>query len=182
MPATSDETWDAIAAAAYPVTLDSEARDALDQCLRDYRGLQRDPRRILTMRDLWRKQAQHLKAAGEVASEISKLSRSFIDCDSIREMQERAEAIADGLAMAARVRQGKQDPAREWLYWRLFGIWTSVGGELVCSTPPKGGKPYGPLISFVATVFERALHEQVSPHTIRNAIKRERQRRGLGSI
>ena len=188
VPFLSDETWDAIVAAAYPMTPDAEARAALDQCLHDHAGLQRDPQSIRAARDFWRELADLAERLGDMLLEaklrtpwtIADPDRPQRELRAVRDVQRNAEAHAEGLAIAARVRERRADPAREWLYWRLFGIWsTHFGGELVCSIPPTGGAPYGHLIRFMQAVLEHALDERASPHTIRNAIRREQQRRGV---
>ena len=94
----------------------------------------------------------------------------------------------EGYSILVKTYAGRQDPAREWLYWRLMGIWTDTFRGELGSSKARGRPPYGPLIRFLSTVVGFALEiagELASDlggnpppaDTLRDGIDREKQRR-----
>jgi hypothetical protein len=185
-PAFSDEVWREIVKAAAPMTPDDQAPAAMDECIHAYFGLQVDPERLRQSRDRWRKVAKLARELGHELYEVKRRTpwtvpdsdRPQRDLRAVRSVQYHAESQVEGFEMRLHARQGRRDPSRGWLWGRLFGIWTDhFGGRLTVTVPPGGGALTGALVRFFAVVFDRVLDETVSPHTIRDGIRRERKRR-----
>jgi hypothetical protein len=71
-------------------------------------------------------------------------------------------------------RKGRRDPVRDFLYWRLFQIWTDAfRGKVGASTTATGG----PLVRFIRAAAA-LVGETPSVPAVRAIIKTERRRRG----
>ena len=81
------------------------------------------------------------------------------------------------MILLVRAHQGQRDPAREWLWRRLLAIWTDHFGGKLSVTKPRHSPPKGPLVRFIAAVFERVLDEKISPYTVQGVVDREVERR-----
>jgi hypothetical protein len=185
-PVLIDARWEAIQAAAAPHVGSDQARADIDEALYAYSGLLRDPEQLAVERERWRRIA---KLARALAAELFAVKRQtpwrdddpdrpMRDLKAARVIEYRAENYAEGLDMMVRSRQGRQDPARAWLYWRLFQIWSECfGGVLAVTVPPDGGPPSGPLVRFVLAVTADVLDPPATPYAIRSAVRRERPRR-----
>ena len=181
-PILTEDHWQAILKAAAPlsVAVDTDrARRELEGCLRDYAGLRRSPEDLKAARKEWR---QIDKLLADLAARYHRLKRQR-DLLALEPLQKWAKAVVEAYDMRLRARQGRRDPARDWLIERLFDIWTDCfGAKLAVTTPPSGGQPRGPLIRFihaVLTPLTPALweHDLPSPGTIRKLVRQERRRR-----
>jgi hypothetical protein len=187
-PAISDEHWQRIVDAAAPYVADDKARLELDQCLHEYSHLPIDPVRLEHERG-------QVHQIAELAASLARLlfrrkriepwsdhdpDRPARHLREVTDIRYRYEILATGYAIMARAREGRQNPEREWLYWRLFGIWTKhFGGRLGISYK---SRPRGPLIRFVLVVTEDLLDPPPSGFEVRNAVNRERRRRRDDSL
>jgi hypothetical protein len=181
-PAFPDEVWQAIVDAAAPRTPDDQAHAALNDCIIDYFGLRKDRKTLHRGHDLWSETARLTGELGRKLWEIKRWTaydseRLRRDMRTVISLQFHAEAQTEGLDVLLRARQGRRDPAREWLWWRLLAIWTDHFGGKVSVTKPRHGVPNGPLVRFITTVFERVLDEKISPHTLQDVVRRESERR-----
>jgi hypothetical protein len=94
-------------------------------------------------------------------------------------VKQKAELHVEGFTILARAIQGKRDPVRDWLYWRLLAIWTDcLGGELTISVPKYGGQPCGPLVRFLIAAVTVVSGKAPNAYTVRTIVRRERARRG----
>src|SRR5262249_31943200 len=90
----------------------------------------------------------------------------------------RARSWLEGLDMLVGGHAGRRDVAKEWLYWRVLGIWTDcLGGKLVTSNA-RGRAPYGPLVRVFRAIVKALLGNKApGPHAIRSIVKQEKRRR-----
>jgi len=181
-PILTEDHWQAILKAVAPlsaaVDIDRARRD-LEDCLRDYAGLRRSPKDLKAARKEWR---QIDKQLANLAARYHRLKRQR-DLLALEPLQKWAKAVIEAYDMRLRARQARRDPAREWLFGRLFEIWTnSFGGKLAVTTPPGGGPPRGPLVRFVLAVLTPLTptlweHDLPTPHAIRKLARQEQRRR-----
>ena len=178
----TEDHWQAILEAAAPLSAAADidrARRELEDCLRDYAGLRREPENLKAARKEWR---QIDKLVADLAARYHRLKRQQ-DLLALEPLQKWAKAVVEAYDMRVRARQARRDPARDWLVERLFAIWTDCfGGKLAVTTPPGGGQPRGPLVRFILallTPLTPALweHDLPSPGTIRKLARQERRRR-----
>jgi hypothetical protein len=169
--ALTEARWQAIVKAAAPQVPDEHARSALRQCIKDYFGLQRDPAQLRRARDLWRGRAKKV--------------RDLIDGhppwtgDGLKAIEEAmfyASRQATGLDVMLRPHKGWGDPAGEWLLGRLLEIWRLHFAGNVAISSRRHRPPSGPLVRFIIAVFSHLLNQSISPHTIRDRLKRQRKR------
>ena len=200
LPVLTDEQWSAVLAAAEPQTPSDpvQARIEVEECLTDFIGLCHfNAADLKWWREKWQRVDELADELGRTLHEIKRRSPwgSFSqvqrDIVSLKPLRERAPALVEGFAMTVHAWAGKQNPIREWLYWRLMGVWTSAfHGRLVIATS-SAGVPGGPLVRFLCTATEFGLElagEHLAPRLIkggplsvdavRDAIRRERRRRG----
>ena len=181
-PILTEDHWQAILKAVAPlsaaVDIDRARRD-LEDCLRDYAGLRREPEDLKAAREEWR---QIDKLLADLAARYHRLKRQR-DLLALEPLQKWAKAVVEAYDMRLRARQGRRDPARDWLVERLFDIWVDCfGGKLAVTTPPVGGPPRGPLVRFIPAVLTPLTpalweHDLPSPGTIRKLVRQERRRR-----
>jgi hypothetical protein len=102
----------------------------------------------------------------------------LIALPDLEKLRKRVRAWIEGFDMLARSGAGQRDVAKEWLYWRVLGIWTDCfSGKLVTSTAP-GRAPYGPLVRFFDAIVRPLLGDKApGPYAIRSIVKQERRRR-----
>jgi hypothetical protein len=101
---------------------------------------------------------------------------------ALKPLRQQAEARVKEYDARLRARQARRDPAREWLFGRLFEIWTDCFDGKLAVTTRRGRPPSGPLVRFIfailkpltLTLWERELP---SPETIRDRVRQERRRR-----
>ena len=181
-PILTEDHWQAILKAAAPLSAAADtdrARRELVSCLRDYAGLRREPEDLKAAREEWR---QIDKLLADLAARYHRLKRQR-DLLALEPLQKWAKAVVEAYDMRLRARQGRRDPARDWLIERLFDIWTDCfGAKLAVTTPPSGGQPRGPLIRFihaVLTPLTLTLWEDdlPPPGTIRRLARQHQRRR-----
>lgn len=181
-PILTEDHWQAILKAAAPLSAAADtdrARRELESCLRDYAGLRREPEDLKAAREEWR---QIDKLLADLAARYHRLKRQR-DLLALEPLQKWAKAVVEAYDMRLRARQGRRDPARDWLVERLFDIWVDCfGGKLAVTTPPSGGQPRGPLIRFihaVLTPLTLTLWEDdlPPPGTIRRLARQHQRRR-----
>jgi hypothetical protein len=189
-PAIPDEAWQLIVKAAAPHKHDEHARAALDDCIWTYSVTVKDAfdlRQLKYDRDLWRKAAtqgrEHLRALYKIKRRTLRTvpdpERPQRDIDAVKSVLGHTETDLKKLEKELRAHQRRQDPAREFRWRGLCAVWTNhFAGELGTSVA-RHRPPYGPVVRFITAVFEHALNEPISPHTIRDAVRREQTRRRL---
>jgi hypothetical protein len=102
---------------------------------------------------------------------------------ALKPLRQYAATAVEAYNARLSARQGKRDPAREWLFGRLFEIWTDCfRGKLAVSTPPRGSRR-GPLVRFIRAVLTPLTlilweGELPSPETIRVLARRARRGKG----
>jgi hypothetical protein len=197
-PILTEDHWQAILEAAAPLSSAVEvehARRELEDCLYDYHGLRQvSVPDLLAARKRWRRIDRLLRDLAHEYYEIKRRTpwtvhdpeRPQRNILALSPLRQHAAAAVEGYDMRLRARQGKQDPAREWLFGRLFEIWTDCfHGKLAVSTPAHGS-PRGPLIRFIRAVLAPLTlslweGERPSPETIRKlarGARRARKRQG----
>jgi len=165
----SDADWQKILDAIAPLRLKRpvQARCRLARCLRDYRGLRREPATLHNMLQRW----QHIdELARELDAALSDEWRHkrwrynpLID-DALNEhLLPSTESIIDALAMLVRIRKGKLNPARDWLYLTLLDIWVDfLGGRLTASRTASGG----PCVRFLRAAAARVVDAREVPSVV----------------
>ena len=186
LPELTDAQWLDVVAAAAPYAPTAQARAAVEECLRNYRGHQRDPAAVREARERWQRVAKLSRALAHELFEIKRRTPwTTYDPDqprrslrAVRVEQYRAETNVETLDRLAHAMRGRSDPATEWFYERLFAIWTDeFGGKFRTTQPVDGSPPIGPLVDFVLAVAQHVMEPLPSPHTIRDAMRREQRRR-----
>jgi len=143
----SDADWQKILDAIAPLRLKRpvQARCRLARCLRDYRGLRREPATLHNMLQRW----QHIdELARELDAALSDEWRHkrwrynpLIDDALKKYLLPATKSITEHLATSVRIRKGKLDPARDFLYEiLLLTVWPRYfGGTLTASHTRTGG-------------------------------------------
>jgi hypothetical protein len=144
----SDADWQIIVDAIGPPPKRAkpvQARRQLARCLRDYRGLRRDRAKLRDALRRWRrihKLATALNTALTEEWEHKRWRYHPLIGDALKKhLLPAATSITESLAMLVRIRKGKRDPARDWLYLTLLlDIWPRYfGGRLMASKTASGG-------------------------------------------
>jgi hypothetical protein len=182
-PAFPDEVWQAIVDAAAPRTPDDQAHAALNDCIHNYFMRRVDPEELRRGRDRWSKVAELARALGRELYEIKRRTpwteddpeRPLRDLRAVKAVQFHAETQTENYAPLLRGR--RSDAAREWLWQSLLRIWTDNFGGKLSVTKPRRRAPTGPLVRFVATVFEHVFDQKISPYTVQDVVRRESERR-----
>jgi hypothetical protein len=184
-PAFPDEVWQAIVSGAAPRTPDDQAHAALNDCIHNYSMLAVGTEELKRARERSSKVAE---LARELANELYEIKRRtpwtahdperpLRDLRAVKLVQLHAEAQTEEYDLLVRAHQGQRDPAREWLWRRLLAIWTDHFDGKLSVTKPRHRPPRGPLVRFIAAVFERVLDEKISPYTVQGVVDREVERR-----
>jgi hypothetical protein len=168
MPVTNAQ-WRAIVRAAAPRVPSTRAREAVEACLRDYRGLQIDRAALRKNR----KRQQHIaKLASQLANQLRESEEDRADdVKVVQIIQIRAETLVKGFAIQAPFMRGRRDPAREWFYENILEIWTDeFGGKRTAAKT-------GPLIRFMRAVAQHVIKPLPKPSTFRDAVLRKQGRK-----
>jgi hypothetical protein len=197
-PILTEDHWRAILEAAAPLSsaVDVEhARRELEDCLYDFDFLRQvSAPKLSAARKRWQRID---KLLAELAHEYYVIKRGTPwtahdpewpqrNILALKPLRQYAAAAVEGYDVRLGARQGRRDPAREWLFARLFEIWTDCfHGKLAVSTPARGS-PRGPLIRFILAVLRPLTltlweGDLPSPETIRRLVRsarRARKRRG----
>ena len=192
-PILTEDHWQAILTAAAPLSAAADlerARQEIEYCLYDYAGLlHRSPKELAAARKDWQRIDRLLTELERLYYRFHHLTPLTIhwplrNLRALRPLRRQASAFVEAYDMRVRARQGRRDPARAWLFERLFAIWTDCSdGKLAVTTPPGGGPPRGPLIRFILAVLTPLTltlweHDLPTPDAIRKLARdREEQRR-----
>jgi hypothetical protein len=96
----------------------------------------------------------------------------------LEDLRERAGRAIIGYEFIATGYRGRAAPHRMVLFETICDLWVRhLKQELGYSMPPTGGEPYGPAIRFFEACLAPALGV-VSPHAVRGAIDRAKDRAG----
>jgi hypothetical protein len=181
--ALSDQAWaDICAAAGRMPGSEAEARAELSAILFDeYPAFRYDRKRVAAAYVRAVRMEKHLDAFA-AAHQAQFRSADEIKTERDRFYIQRLRWRVLSVKLAARaIRRANarhSSTQREWLYYRLCGVWLDhFGAALTYSVPPLGGPPYGPLMAFVHAAFEQLGGDIPSPETVRDAIDRERSAR-----
>jgi len=146
--ALSDADWQTILDAIGPLLPKRpvQARRRLARCLRDYRGLRRDSATLHNVLRRW----QHIdKLARALSAALVDEWRHkrwrynpLIDDALNKHLLLATKSIIGEHAMLVRIRKGKLNPARDWLYETLLlTVWPHYfGGRLTASSTTSGGR------------------------------------------
>jgi hypothetical protein len=152
-PVLSDEGWQAIreAVGTLPGGADlKEARRRLESSIAEYHGLSLPRSKVAKLKGQRERFERYRKIAAKLRGTLIAERWLFFD-KGLETLCACLKGAAEGRGMLARAHKGKSDPAIDWLYWRLFQIWTDhLGGTLGTS---KGTKTGGPLIRFICAAF-----------------------------
>jgi hypothetical protein len=152
-PVLSDEGWQAFreAVGKLPERADlKEARRRLESCIAEYHGLSLPRSKVAKLKGQRERFERYRKTAVELRGALIAERWFFFD-KGLEALCACLKGAAEGRGMLARAHKGKSDPAIDWLYWRLFQIWTDhLGGTLGTSKDTKTG---GPLIRFICAAF-----------------------------
>jgi hypothetical protein len=185
-PIVSDEQWREILAAALPCAPTATARAEIERALADYRGLVKDPRKLKAARARYR---HMVKVGDEFLAALDARRRELPlpehdpdqplrDLQAVIPVVERAHRILVGLDMVVRARAKRQSPERYFLIGRLLDLWVDhFGGKLTVTDPTSRGPPAGRLVRFILAATKHELDPPISPHTIRDSVRREREGR-----
>lgn len=200
LPVLTEEQWRAILVAAAPVMPPDlkQARIEVEECLDGFLGVcSLNAADLKRWRKLWQRIDKLVDELGRALRQIPRRSpwgdyaQVQQDIASLNPLRERAHVHVEGFTISVRGWAGKQDPVREWLYWRLMGVWTNTfRGQLALATSTSSSAaPGSPLIRFLHKATEVALEiagEHLAPnlggdppnvHALRDAVRRERRRR-----
>ena len=138
----SDSDWHAILEAVRPLPKGARlarARRELAKCLRDYPGIRRDRVKLRAAQTRWQridKLATDLYAMlAEEWCQKRWRYNPLIDDAFKRYLLPSTKVITETFAMQMRLRKGKLDPGRDWLYLSLLDIRINqFHGELKAST------------------------------------------------
>jgi hypothetical protein len=184
----SDSDWHAILEAVRPLPKGARlarARRELAKCLRDYPGIRRDRVKLRAAQTRWQridKLATDLYAM--LAEEwFQKRWRynPIIDGAFKRYLLPSTKGITETFAMQMRLRKGKLDPGRDWLYLSLLDIWINqFHGELKASTSATGG----PCVRFVRAATALVLPPDEVPRVpaVRRIVRALGRGRALGQF
>jgi hypothetical protein len=184
----SDSDWHTILEAVGPLPKGARlarARRELSKCLRDYPGLRRDRTKLRAALLRWQ---QIDKLATDLYAMLAAEWRQkrwrynpLIDDAFKRYLLRSTKVITETLAMQVRLRKGKLDPDRDWLYLSLLDIWINqFRGELKASTSATGG----PCVRFVRAAMDLVLPPDEVPRvrTVRRIVRALGRDRALGQF
>jgi hypothetical protein len=183
-PTISDAEWQVISQAtgSIPPTADvARARLEIGACRQDYSRLPVSREKLRAAREefrridaLWARLIRSYETAYRETSEALLL----VDIADAEKLRGQARSRLVGLDMLAHGHTGRRDAAKEWLYWRVLGIWTDcLDGKLMTSTARRRA-PYGPLVRFFDAIVRPLLGDQApGPDAIRSIVKREKRQR-----
>jgi hypothetical protein len=182
----SDGDWQAILEAVGSLPKGAKPRRArreLSKCLRDYPGLRRDRATLRAALGRWRQIDKLTTDLHALITEEWRQKRwrynPLIDDAFKKYLLRSSKMLTETLAMQVRVRKGKLDPDRDWLYLSLLDIWINYfGGRLAASTGGTGG----PCVRFVRSAMRLALPDDEVPSvpTVRRIVHALRRRQPLG--
>ena len=166
----ADADWQTILDATGPLPRRGklvQARRRLARCLRDFRGLSRDRAKL---RDALRRCRHIYKLARALNDAIDNewqhkrwRYNPLIDDALKKYLLPQAKSSIEALAMLVRIRKGKRDPARDWLYLTLLDIWVYYfGGKLTASKTASGG----PSVRFLRTAATLVLDARKVPSVV----------------
>jgi hypothetical protein len=146
LPPLTDAEWQAVLTAIGPLPPAADvdrARLEINECIRDFSRLPVARGRLLAAREECHRAEKLLV---ELIFSFAALYRRtsgqllLVDVTTARKLRKRVRGRIEGFDMLIRANTGRQDSARDWLYWRLLGIWTdALSGKLATSKPPGGG-------------------------------------------
>jgi hypothetical protein len=184
----SDSDWHTVLKAVGPLPKGAKlgrARRELTKCLRRYPRLRRDRAKLRAALLRWR---QIDKLATDLYAMLAEEWRAkrwrrnpLIDDAFKRYLLRSTKVIIHMLAMQARLRKGKLDPDRDWLYLSLLDIWINqFRGELRASSGPSGG----PCVRFIRTAMALVIlaREVPSAPTVRRIVRALRDGEALGQF
>jgi len=166
----SDADWQTILDAIGPLPKQAkpvQARRRLARCLRDYRSLRRDRATLHNLVRRWQRIGKLAHALNAALTDEWRHKRwrynPLID-DALNEhLLPSTESIIDALAMLVRIRKGKLNPARDWLYLTLLDIWVDfLGGRLTASRTASGG----PCVRFLRAAAARVVDAREVPSVV----------------
>jgi hypothetical protein len=178
----SDSDWHAILEAVGPLLKGvnpKKARREVERALNAYRGFP-TRERLAAARVRWRRYEKlaidlHEGFRWEWRKKHARYN-PFWD-DALYDIRSHAKSIiADALGVPLAARKGRSDPPRQWLYGRLFEIWTNdLRGNPSASMTATGG----PMVRFIRAVCALV---NVTPRVsaVRAIIKKERRVRTKG--
>ena len=165
----ADADWQTILDATGPLPKRGnlvQARRRLARCLRDYRGLRRDPAKLHAALRIWRridKLATPLHAAVTEEWQQNRWRYDRLLDTALKRLLTTAKTITESSAMRVRMRKGKRDPARNWLFLTLLDLWVyDFGGTLTASKTSSGG----PGVRFLRTAAVLVLDARKVPSVV----------------
>jgi len=169
--ALSDADWQRILDAIGPLSKRAkpvQARRRLARCLRDYRGLRRDRSKLRNALRRWRRIDKLATALTTALTEEWQHKRwrynPLIDDALKKHLLPATKSITESLAMLVRIRKGKLDPARGWLYETLLlTVWPDYfGGTLTASNTSSGG----PCVRFLRAATALVVNAREVPSVV----------------
>jgi hypothetical protein len=150
--------------------------------LRDYRGLRRDHAKLRNALRRWRridKLAHALNAALDDEWRHKRWGYNPLIDDALKKhLLPSTRSATEALAMLVRIRKGKRDPARDWLYLTLLlTIWPHYfGGTLTASKSASGG----PCVRFLRAACALAAQKVPSVVTACRIVRKIARSGGIG--
>jgi hypothetical protein len=190
----SDQAWADICAAAGRAP-DAEARGVLSAILfEEYPAFHYDRERVAAAYRRSERMLKHLDAfaaeycaefaavdEGARADAVTNTVRITPDLWAIEGLRKQALGLWLYARAIRRANARRASVQREWLYHRLCTVWLDHfhAHDLSYSRPPKGGDPYGPLITFMLAAMRQIMSKRTlpAPETVADAIDRERAER-----
>jgi hypothetical protein len=180
----SDSDWHTILVAVRPLRKGARlarARRELAKCLRDYPAIRRDRVKLRAAQTRWQRIDKLATDLYAILAEEWWQKRwrynPLIDDAFKRYLLPSAKVITETFAMQMRLRKGKLDPGRDWLYLSLLDIWINqFHGELKASTSATGG----PCVRFVRTAMALVLPPDQVPRV--PAVRRTVRALGRGRV
>jgi hypothetical protein len=128
-----------------------QARHRLARCLRDYRGLRRNPATLRSALRRWQRIDKLAHALDAALTDEWRHKRwrynPLIDDALKKHLLPATESIIYALTMSVRIRKGKLDPARDFLYETLLlTVWPDYFGRTLGASNTKSG---GPCVRFL---------------------------------
>ena len=157
----SDSDWHTVLEAVEPLPKGARlarARRELAKCLRDYPDIQRDRIKLRAAQTRWQRINKLATNLYDMLAEEWRQKRwrynPLIDDAFKLYLLPSSQVINESFAMQKRLRKGKFDPGRDWLYLSLLDIWINqFRGELKASTSATGG----PCVRFVRAAMTLVL-------------------------
>jgi hypothetical protein len=181
----SDNDWHTVLKAVGPLPKGAKlgrARRELTKCLRRYPGLRLDRAKLRAALLRWQ---QIDKLATDLYAMLAEEWRQkrwrynpLIDDAFKRHLLRSTKVIIHTRAMQSRLRKGKLDPDRDWLYLSLLDIWINqFRGELRASSGATGG----PCVRFIRTAMALVIpaDEVPSVPTVRRIVRALRHGQAL---